>query len=249
MNDEIMILPMIAEYQGRPVTTSRIVAEHFGKRHDSVLRDIANLREQLEQTPEGTAFNLHNFVEISQPDSMGRNQPVYILTRDGFTLLAMGFTGEKALRFKVAYIDAFNRMERLLTGGRVPAVVSRSVGSLHTGATDDNAVVAFLEAVKAAIKSGNVYLQEVGRPRRRPNPAAQLLGYISGGRAELFAVPAYRIYEAHAPAPVGRIVLYGMLQSAGVMAPTVKGKRRKRVTEQGTKKDCISLDYRYLMEE
>lgn len=113
------LLPMITERDGIPVTTSRAVAEQFGKNHKEVLRAIENTITQLKETDEGKAFNERNFAPISLRDAMNREKPAYLLTRDGFTLLAMGFTGAKAVQFKVAYINAFNRMERLIRGGGV----------------------------------------------------------------------------------------------------------------------------------
>ena len=87
-----------------PVTTSRQVAEHFGKRHDNVMRNIDALKT------EASSF----FIESSYKDGTGRTLKQYLLTRDGFTLLAMGFTGSKALAFKLQYIEAFNTMESAL---------------------------------------------------------------------------------------------------------------------------------------
>lgn len=98
---------------GKPTTTSLDIARHFGKRHDDVLRLIRNLLEQL---PEGYARNFAA-IKIDTDLGMGRTRqdPAYRITRDGFTLLAMGFTGKKALQFKLAYIDAFNRLEAELS--------------------------------------------------------------------------------------------------------------------------------------
>ena len=84
------------------VTTSLIIAEIFGKRHDAVLRDIQNL-----DCP--SDFNLHNFGEISYTDSMNREQRAYEMTKDGFSFLVMGYTGAKAAKFKVDFINEFNR--------------------------------------------------------------------------------------------------------------------------------------------
>ena len=89
------------------VTTSLKVAEMFDKRHDNVLRDIKDLLEV------GEIDALH-FEVISYKDSMNRDKPMYLIDRDGFTLLAMGFTGKEALKFKVQYIQAFNKMEEEL---------------------------------------------------------------------------------------------------------------------------------------
>jgi anti-repressor protein len=86
------------------VTSSLKVAEVFEKGHQHVLRDIDNLKKDLSNFGQ-------MFAEGAEPDSYGRDRRVYYLNRDGFTLLAMGFTGRKAMSFKVKYIDAFNRME------------------------------------------------------------------------------------------------------------------------------------------
>lgn len=88
------------------VANSRQIAQHFEKRHDNVLRDIDNLKKHLLNSGE-------YFYETTMPDSYGRQQRVYLMNRNGFTLLTMGFTGKKALQFKLAYINAFNEMEQL----------------------------------------------------------------------------------------------------------------------------------------
>lgn len=89
------------------VTTSTNIAETFEKRHDHVMRDIQNLAEDVPNFGE-------MFFETSEPDSYGRNRRTYLMNRDGFTLLAMGFTGKQALQFKLKYINAFNEMEQAL---------------------------------------------------------------------------------------------------------------------------------------
>ena len=86
-------------------TTSLDVAEKFGKRHDNVLRDIKNLQSQDKE------FYLLNFEEIIRNVQGGQSE-YYIISRDGFSLLAMGFTGKEALQWKIKYIAAFNLMEK-----------------------------------------------------------------------------------------------------------------------------------------
>jgi len=93
--------------QGRDVTTSLIVAEIFGKRHDHVLRDIETLSCSRD-------FNLLNFGEIEYVDSRGRKQKAYEMTKDGFSFLVMGYTGEKAAEFKERFISEFNKREAML---------------------------------------------------------------------------------------------------------------------------------------
>lgn len=91
------------------VITSIDVAETFGKEHKRVLQDIRELRCSEE-------FGKHNFVPSSYTSVQNRELPMYYITRDGFTLLAMGYNGEKAMQFKEAYIRQFNEMEKALLG-------------------------------------------------------------------------------------------------------------------------------------
>lgn len=93
---------------GRPVVSSRTVAEYFGKRHDHVLRDIEDL---LKKAPELRGPNFGDTFEIRHIGNTERKTPVYYMDRKGFCLLAMGFTGPKALEFKCAFYDEFTRME------------------------------------------------------------------------------------------------------------------------------------------
>lgn len=86
------------------VTSSLNVAENFNKRHDNVLRDLENLKEDVLNFEE-------MFYEGTEPDSYDRPRKTYYMNRDGFALLAMGFTGKRALQFKLKYIQAFNAME------------------------------------------------------------------------------------------------------------------------------------------
>ncbi|MBR0287851.1 MAG: Rha family transcriptional regulator [Selenomonadaceae bacterium] len=94
-----------------PLTTSRTVAEQFDKQHQHVMRDIRDIISQVEDESKiGRMFH-----ETTYADKYGRQKPMYTMTRDGFSLLAMGFTGKKALEFKLKFIDAFNRMEQALS--------------------------------------------------------------------------------------------------------------------------------------
>lgn len=87
----------------KPVTDSLTVSEVFNKTHDKVLRDIRNLGCSEE-------FRLTNFGESFYLNGQGRETPKVILTEQGFTMLAMGYTGQKAMEFKEKYIEAFHNM-------------------------------------------------------------------------------------------------------------------------------------------
>ena len=105
-------LPVVTLNDGIPTTLSTDVAATFGKQHKDVLRAIENIIVNL---PEDRR---RNFALCFENNALANGKPIkrYRLTRDGFTFLAMGFTGEKAQAFKWAYIDAFNRMEAKLHG-------------------------------------------------------------------------------------------------------------------------------------
>lgn len=91
----------------RVVTSSRNVADGFEKKHKNVLQTIENLECSED-------FRWLNFQPGSYKDAQNQERPEYLITRDGFSFLAMGFTGEKAARFKETYIRAFNEMESRL---------------------------------------------------------------------------------------------------------------------------------------
>lgn len=96
---------------GQPTASSRDIAEHFGKEHKNVLQSIENL------TAENSALT-QMFFKTSYTSGTGKAYPMYLMNRDGFTLLAMGFTGKEALEWKVKYINAFNAMEQELRNPR-----------------------------------------------------------------------------------------------------------------------------------
>lgn len=114
------ISPSVSLHSGRPATTSLEVAKFFGKRHDHVLRDIDALLSQL---PENSLQPNFGETYQEQETPLGVKQVrVFILYRDGFMLLVMGYTGKKALGVKLAYIEAFNRMEAELAARRQTAL-------------------------------------------------------------------------------------------------------------------------------
>ena len=104
-----MDLQLIQVRENETVTTSLLVAEKFGKNHSHVLRDINNLISKIEENP---ILDTPRFFEKSQYiTTQNKKATMYYMNRDGFTLLAMGFTGKEALEWKLKYIQAFNEME------------------------------------------------------------------------------------------------------------------------------------------
>lgn len=107
-----MIDDLIQVVENRIFTTSLKVAESFGKRHDSILKSIDKLIEdidllQIEETPWFEKSCYRN-------DQNGESCLMYLMDRDGFALLTMRFTGKEVLERKLKYIQAFNEMERRL---------------------------------------------------------------------------------------------------------------------------------------
>lgn len=105
----MLVETMIIRKAETSIVTSLDVAETFEKEHKRVLQDIRNLGCSEE-------FGQHNFVLSSYTSIQNKKQPMYCMTRDGFTLLVMGYTGEKAMKFKEGYIRQFNAMEKVLLG-------------------------------------------------------------------------------------------------------------------------------------
>ncbi|RRG07287.1 MAG: hypothetical protein DUD30_01105 [Lactobacillus sp.] len=100
--DELVIMK-----DKQAVTSSLQVAQTFGKRHDHVTRDIEELIAQSGSPKLG-----NEMFATGAYENRGKQYPMYYMNRDGFTLLAMGFTGDKALQFKLQYIKEFNEMEQ-----------------------------------------------------------------------------------------------------------------------------------------
>lgn len=92
------------------LTNSLLVAEKFGKDHKNVVRNIRSIIGGMLKIEYTQLFVESVYVHPQN----GQEYPMFIMNRDGFTLLAMGFTGEKALQFKLEYINAFNKMEKIL---------------------------------------------------------------------------------------------------------------------------------------
>lgn len=109
MNNELI---NIINKEGTMVVSSREVAENFEKQHKHVLEKI----EELVRAEKSALIGKY-FIPSEYRAGTGKNYKEYLLTRDGFSLLVMGFTGTKALEWKLKYIDAFNKMEKVITQG------------------------------------------------------------------------------------------------------------------------------------
>lgn len=108
---------------GKIVVSSRVVAENFGKQHGHVLRDIEKLMGNMGGEFDTPKLECEFFIESAYP-LRGKLYKEYLLTRDGFSLLVMGFTGKEALQWKLKYIEAFNMMETKLKS-QVPQLTEK----------------------------------------------------------------------------------------------------------------------------
>lgn len=95
--------------KGTPVTDSLKVAEVFGKQHKNIMQSIRNILGSAENSAHHRWF-----YESTYCDMQGKERPMFVMNRDGFSLLAMGLTGTKAMQFKVGFIEQFNAMERVI---------------------------------------------------------------------------------------------------------------------------------------
>jgi len=139
--------PVVSVVNNTVTALSTDVAKLFSKLHKDVLRSIRSL---IEQAP---SLNERNFALVEVKDAKGENRPAYRMDRKGFVLLAMGFTGEVALKFKIAYIDAFDTMERKLYQGNVTS----------TDTITNAQQVAIQQAVARRAKKTAVYYQTIYR--------------------------------------------------------------------------------------
>ena len=127
--------------KGNPVTNSLLVAEKFEKNH----RDVTESIRRLLSAENSAVKNM--FFETTYKNTRNQKQPVFVMNRDGFSLLVMGFTGEKALNFKIEFIEAFNQMETAMKSLN-PANLSK-LEILQMAIESENKAIALETEVKA----------------------------------------------------------------------------------------------------
>lgn len=110
---------------GQVLVSSRAVAERFDKDHFHVLRDIENIMKGISKIGETPIYYPSTYVHSQN----GQRYPEYLMNRDGFSLLAMGFTGDKALEWKLKYINKFNEMEAELN--KPENIMARALVEAH----------------------------------------------------------------------------------------------------------------------
>lgn len=104
---------ILSTQNGEPVASSRQIAENFGKEHKDTLESIRQILA-AENSATKSMFYETTF------ENRGKQYPMYLMNRDGFSLLVMGFTGKAALEWKLKYIQAFNEMEKKLATPQMP---------------------------------------------------------------------------------------------------------------------------------
>lgn len=138
---------------GQVVVSSREVAENFRKEHRNVIQSIENI------SAENSAVT-QMFFKTTYTAGTGKSYPMYLMNRDGFTLLAMGFTGKEALEWKLKYIDAFNQMEKKLTNPEPEStemLLSRALIAANSVIDTERKKVKALEAENAKMKPDSDY--------------------------------------------------------------------------------------------
>lgn len=139
------------------VVSSKDIADHFGKQHKDVLENIHNIL-----AAENSATK---FYQETTYQNRGKDYKEYLMNRDGFSLLAMGFTGKKALQWKLKYIEAFNEMEETLKQGYLEEPVNQN--ELHCKTYKGVPVITigdFAEIVKRNRTSILWHLKDKGLP-------------------------------------------------------------------------------------
>lgn len=192
--------------KGNPVTTSLLVAEKFEKEHKHVLDAIRNLVAE-----NSAASSL--FFE-SQYENRGKYYPMFIMSRDGFSLLVMGFTGKQALQFKLDFIDAFNKMEQVIkTGGfQIPTT--------------------FKEALLLAAEQQDV-IEAQGRLLEAQKPAVTFMNAVTGANTNILIRDMAKLLSQNG-VNIGEIRLYDWM---------VKNKYLIRSTRWSNKKQRYENDY------
>lgn len=140
---------LVTVYKNQLVTDSRQVAEHFEKQHQHVIRDIENLVNKAEEKDASKIGRM--FFETTMPDAYGRMKRVYLMNRDGFSLLVMGFTGAKALEWKLKFLEAFNAMEKAIKTPQItpnPHYRTRMIKTAVKDTADTAAMIADTFGVK-----------------------------------------------------------------------------------------------------
>jgi Rha family phage regulatory protein len=137
----------------QPLTNSKLVAEVFEKEHKNVIQSI---RKLIEGTAQNSAVR-QMFSESTYLNEQNKEQPMFVMNQDGFTLLAMGFNGKKAMEFKLKYIEAFNAMKKQIEQSKpsVPQNYLEALKSLVKAEEEKQKDETIITISKANVELGN----------------------------------------------------------------------------------------------
>ncbi len=184
-------------------TTSLKIADVFGKRHEQVLRAIDKLKNELSDSQHNFVsadFNRLNFQPVEYIDKQGKPRKQYTITRDGFTLLAMGFTGKKAMKFKIDFINAFRAMETELMN-RKPTFAETLLGSRELK-KENQAQKALIADMSAELLKSRPLWRRVLKYKRLGLSTAEVCKLVGRSRASVKAYcAAMRKYGFLTPLP------------------------------------------------
>ena len=215
---------IVFEKDNQAVTTSRMVANYFNRTHNHILRDIENLKGNL-----SVQFWTANFLKTDYI-SRGKKYAEYLMTKDGFTILAMGFTGAKAMQFKEAYIKAFNKMEGLLKGNTTILQWEKRIEALEKAnkpfkkVSEESILNDYFTALKQALDSNKYYLRHKSTNETIPG---ELLGVYDMFTYSIIGQKSYDIYKAFSDNPVHRQALYNLLLNRGYLIPPGEEETKK----------------------
>lgn len=173
---------LVSIFNNQPVTSSRNVSLNFEKRHADVIRAIEDIKEHLAQK------SAQYFVEDTYKDASGKVNRGYIMTWKGFSLLVMGFTGAKALDWKIKYTDAFEAMQKQLSNPQLEVLPRYKTRMIGTAVRDIGKTAESIEQVYAvkhgmalAVATdmiGNTYGFDTS-PLKKLLPAEENPGYLN----------------------------------------------------------------------
>ena len=153
---------LVTVYNHQLVTDSRKVAAHFNKRHDHVIRHIESVLRGIPQN--GNTPTMYKKVSYVHEQN-GQTYSYYLMNRDGFSLLVMGFTGAKALEWKLKFLEAFNAMEKAIKTPQItpnPHYRTRMIKTAVKDAADTAAMIADVFHVKTPMAM-TAAMQMVGK--------------------------------------------------------------------------------------
>ena len=216
MNLEAMVANnqevLVQAVGGVLVADSLGVAERFGKRHADVIRAVDNLITELATQNCVTNFQTEDYFIQSDYDNRGKKYKRYLMTRDGFSLLVMGFTGTAAFHWKLLYIEAFNKMEAKLRGpvqpitaAQIDATINKAVDRLHD---------VILEALQLEEPKAPVAITD-----HVERPAARRVDFLRGNRDALPNL--LTVYDIRDFLGVGQKFAYELIHKDGFPAKKI----------------------------